>query len=196
MSLFSRTDPSEQLLTAASNVDVAQVQKALSRKADPNAREEAEGQTALHLCIRGRKGQPQHGALGTVRAYCPVEDIEAIVDLLLCAGTNVNTADSDGLTALHWASGYGFVKIIHSLIQAGASVDAADNLGITPLHQAADSGAKDAAEMLLDAGAVVNRRTNDGRTALAIAEGKKVLGGGQDLMEPFRQMLRQRGATL
>jgi len=67
---------------------------------------------------------------------------------------------------------------------------------MTPLHQAADSGAREAAEALLAAGADVNRRTRDGRTVLAVAEGKKVIGGGRDLMEPLQQMLRQHGATL
>lgn len=108
----------------------------------------------------------------------------------------MNAVDNDGITALHWASGYGFVKVVQSLIRAGADIHAQDKLGITPLHQAADSTAKEAAEVLIHAGADVNPRANDGRTVLTIAETRKVLGGGEDLMEPFRQMLREHGATL
>jgi len=191
-----QTTPSKQLLSAAFDVDILKVQRALADKADPNVREEREGQTPLHLCIRGFKGPPQRVAFGTVRPYREVENIVTIVNLLLRVGADVNAADNDGVTAIHWASGYGFVRIIQILIKAGANVHVTDKYGITPLHQAAISGAKEAAEVLISAGADVNKRTKDGLTALAIAESNKILGGGVDMMEPFRQMLRRHGATL
>lgn len=90
MSLFCRKDPDQQLLDAASDVDIPGVREALRRRADPNAREDREGQTALHLCIRGRKSPPHRVGLGTVRFYRPFEDIQTIVDFLLDAGADVN----------------------------------------------------------------------------------------------------------
>lgn len=197
MSWFTKKTADEQLFDAASSCDVKGVARALQRGANPNAKEPKEGQVALHLCLRSRKSHPQQLTPGmSVRHYRPVEDIKAIVDLLLKADANVNAADNDGVTPLHWAAGYCFTEIAQTLLQAGASLTAMDNVGMTPLHQAADSGCTSVAQLLIDAGADVNRRTTQRMTPLALAESKKALTGrGQDLFEPVRRLLRQHGGT-
>ena len=55
------------------------------------------------------------------------------VALLLGTGTDVDVAQSDGATALHWAVFRDQVEIAGLLIDAGADVDAANELGATAL---------------------------------------------------------------
>src|SRR5919201_3853178 len=52
---------------------------------------------------------------------------------LLKKGANVNAAEADGTTALHWASYRDDLESADVLIHAGAAVNAANYLGVTPL---------------------------------------------------------------
>jgi ankyrin repeat protein len=49
--------------------------------------------------------------------------------LLLAAGADVRSVDSNGLTALHWAVYNGPEGYARELLRAGATVDAASNVG-------------------------------------------------------------------
>ncbi len=49
---------------------------------------------------------------------------------------DVNAADPDGATALHWASYRDDVESADLLLRAGAKVNAANDLGVTPLWPA------------------------------------------------------------
>src|SRR5688572_6019968 len=65
---------------------------------------------------------------------------EAVLTLLKSGG-NVNAAQGDGATALHWAARLGDLEMIHALLKAGANVKAATRIGaITPLFMAAENG--------------------------------------------------------
>ena len=55
---------------------------------------------------------------------------------LLKQHVDVNAAQGDGTTALHWAADLDNLTIADLLIRAGARVDAANDLGATPLHLA------------------------------------------------------------
>src|SRR5262249_50271879 len=55
---------------------------------------------------------------------------------------DVNAADADGTTALHWASYRDDVASADVLIRAGARVDAATDLGVTPLWNASLNGSE------------------------------------------------------
>ncbi len=56
---------------------------------------------------------------------------------LLKGGADVNAAQGDGMTALHWAAIHGDVPLARSLVAAGARVSATTRLGgFTPLHLA------------------------------------------------------------
>src|ERR1700752_5268404 len=60
------------------------------------------------------------------------------VRALLKGGANVNSAQGDGMTALHWAPYRNDPEMAESLIQAGANVKAGTRLqGLTPLFIAA-----------------------------------------------------------
>src|SRR5712691_5115667 len=55
------------------------------------------------------------------------------VRVLIQKKADVNAAEADGATALHWASYRDDVEIASLLIHAGAKVNAANDLGATPL---------------------------------------------------------------
>ena len=90
---------------------------------------------------------------------------------LIKQGLDVNAAQPDGMTALHWAAQRGDAGGAQMLMYAGARVDAVTRNGnYTPLHLAARSGRSAAVKALLTAGADVNAVTSTGAvTALHFA---------------------------
>ena len=80
-------------------------------------------------------------------------DVEAVRSLL-AEGADVNTAQGDGMTGLHWAAEGGHAAVADLLLAAGAGVEARTRVGgYTPLHLASRSGHGSIANALLDAGA-------------------------------------------
>ena len=118
-------------------------------------------------------------ALGAARAPAdesPVADAvmrgdSARVRLLIKQGLDVNAAQPDGMTALHWAAQRGDAGGAQMLMYAGARVDAVTRNGnYTPLHLAARNGRAATVKALLAAGAEVNAMTSTGAaTALHFA---------------------------
>lgn len=74
--------------------------------------------------------------------------------------TSVDICDSNGLTALHWASAYGQLTSVQLLIANGAKVDVLGPEGETPLLMAASGGHHDVVRILLNEGANVNHVDN------------------------------------
>ena len=92
------------------------------------------------------------------------------VRLLLKQAADVNAAQGDGMTALHWAAMNDDAELAQTLLYAGASVRATTRIGAyTPLILAAKNGGAAAMEPLLKAGADVNTQTSNGTTALMLA---------------------------
>lgn len=69
---------------------------------------------------------------------------------------HIDVKDSNGLTALHWASAYGQLISVQQLIEAGAKVDLEGPDGETPLLLAANGGHHDVVRLLLGEGADPN----------------------------------------
>jgi ankyrin repeat protein len=92
------------------------------------------------------------------------------VRALLKKGLDVNEAQGDGTTALHWAAIKGDADLAQMLIYAGANVRATTRIGAyTPLYLAAKGGHSAVVAALLSAGADVKAVTSNGTTPLMIA---------------------------
>ena len=96
-------------------------------------------------------------------------DREAIKTLLK-NGADVNAAQGDGMTALHWAARNGDAELTQMLLFAGANVKATTRLGgYTPLMMAADQGHGTVIAALLSGGADAKAANALGTTALMLA---------------------------
>ncbi len=89
--------------------------------------------------------------------------------VLLKDHCDVNAAEADGTTALHWAARSDDRTTTDLLLHAGAHPNVANHYGITPLSLAAQTGDAALIEKLLTAGADPNMTMADGQTALMFA---------------------------
>jgi uncharacterized protein len=96
-------------------------------------------------------------------------DAEAVRKLLK-DGADVNSAQGDGMTALHWAAMKDQVALAEMLLYAGANVKATTRMGgYTPLTMAAKNGNAALIAALLKGGADANTATSTGVTPLMLA---------------------------
>lgn len=107
---------------------------------------------------------------------------------LLQKKTDVNIAEADGTTALHWASHRDDLESVQLLLRAGANVNAANDLGATPLWIACETGSATMVKALLQAGADPNLALLLGETPLMVA----ARSGNAEVVE---QLIRK-GANL
>jgi ankyrin repeat protein len=83
--------------------------------------------------------------------------------------TDVNAAEPDGTTALHWAAYRDDLESADLLLKAGAKVNAANDLGATPLWNASQNGSVAMVKRLLEAGANPNLALLAGETPVMVA---------------------------
>jgi ankyrin repeat protein len=108
-------------------------------------------------------------------AEAPVADAAArgdrdAVKALLKSAADVNAAQGDGMTALHWAAMNGDLELTQMLIFAGANVRATTRLGTyTPLYLASQQGQAKIIQALVKAGGDVKAGTPNGTTPLMVA---------------------------
>ena len=88
---------------------------------------------------------------------------------LLVRKVDVNVAEADGTTALHWAVRAGDADLVAALLKAGAKASTANRYGVTPLALAATNGDARTIELLLGAGANVNDAGAEGQTPMLLA---------------------------
>jgi ankyrin repeat protein len=93
----------------------------------------------------------------------------AEVRRLVQSGADVNAAQADGATALHWAAYHGDASMASVLLGAGANVAAANRNGSTPMWLAASRGDAAVIDALLDAGADADEELPLGRRPLMLA---------------------------
>jgi ankyrin repeat protein len=113
----------------------------------------------------------------------------ATVRALLKEGADVNVAQGDGTTALHWAAVNDDLEMAQMLLDARANVKATTrNDAITPLLMASQNGNPRMIELLLQAGAEVNSPAATGITPIMLA----VAGSSEDAV----RVLVQHGADV
>lgn len=88
---------------------------------------------------------------------------------LLNEHADVNAAQADGMTALHWAALRGDADATRLLIAAGADVGATNRYGVAALSLACQTGNTDIVLQLLERGANPNTTLRGGETALMTA---------------------------
>merc|ERR1712123_198476 len=111
-------------------------------------------------------------------AACAAGDREE-VKVLLGRGADIDTANVDGLTALHQACIDDNLDMVEFLVANGADVNRGDNEGWTPLHATASCGFLSIAKFLLEHGANVAAVSNDGELAIDISESDEM----EDLLQ-------------
>jgi ankyrin repeat protein len=94
---------------------------------------------------------------------------KAAISVLVRQRANVNAADVEGMTALHWAAHWNDLETVNLLLKAGANPKAANRYGVTPLHEASTVGNLAIIEALLAAGADPNAPLGEGETPLMTA---------------------------
>ncbi len=94
---------------------------------------------------------------------------QAGVRALLQTNVDVNAAQIDGTTALHWAAYNDDAETAALLVKAKANVNAVNRYGVPPLASACTNGNAAIVKLLLDAGADANAKLSGGETVLMLA---------------------------
>ncbi len=124
---------------------------------------------------------PEAPVADAVMRGADVAALQALVD----GGADVNAAQGDGMTALHWAARTGTADVVRFLLEAGAQVTAETRLGsYTPLHMASEAGHGALVSLLLERGSDPNQPTaSGGATPLHLAAGVGNVDGVAALVE-------------
>ena len=126
------------------------------------------------------------------------KQVAAVRDLLK-QGADVNAAQGDGMTPLHWAVSHGDLELTKMLLVAGANVRATTRInGYTPLFLAARDGNGEVVAALLAAGADAKAASTTGSTPLMLAAGAGNIDAVQRLLEAGAEIdakERARGQT-
>ena len=139
---------------------------------------------------------------GSALAESPLADaiangrLEAAYGLIHEEGVDVNGAQGDGTTALHWAAYQLDAALVGELLSHGAKADTQNRYGASPLSEAVKGGNAEIVEMLLAAGANAKAANIDGETVLMLAArtgkvdiAKQLIDAGADVnaVEAWRQ---------
>src|SRR3977135_3905465 len=88
---------------------------------------------------------------------------------MIAAGADVNQAQPDGATPLHWAGYRVDRELVATLLKKGARPNAVNKYGASPLAEAVRVANAEMVGMLLEVGADVNVANEDGQDALMLA---------------------------
>ena len=124
-----------------------------------------------------------------------------MVRTLLAGGTDANSVQRDGTTALHWAARNNDASTAAAVLESGADANARNRYGVTPLSLACTNGSAILVSLLLEAGADPNAALPGGETPLMtaartgrLAPVRALLVAGADPHATVQGMGRQEGA--
>lgn len=132
--VVAAADNYDLMMRAIERNDVVQVKALIAGKIDPNLRKDSR-------------------ASPTFMTFAASHDRTEILQLLLGAGADVNSADGDTQTPLMQASSRGHIRAVKLLVKAGASLNEVSKWGDTALAQAREAGHGRVAKLLIKAGA-------------------------------------------
>jgi uncharacterized protein len=113
-------------------------------------------------------GAPSPAAALSMVAAAEAGDV-ARIRQQLAAKADVNVADADGTTPLHWVVRRQLAPVAEQLLKAGAAADTPNRLGLRPLHVAIRNADLASVQLLLGAGAAPGSTDGAGETALMMA---------------------------
>ena len=102
-------------------------------------------------------------------ADAAMREDNVVVERLIKSKADVNEAQPDGTTALHWAAYHGDARLAAKLLAAKARPSPLTDTGITPMSLACENGNPDVVRALLKAGADANQTLSNGETPLMMA---------------------------
>lgn len=121
----------------------------------------------------------------------------ARVKALVQSKVDLNAAQPDGMTALHWAVYLDDVETAKLLVKEGADIKTQNRYGITPLYLACLNGNTELVTLLLEKGADPDAKIRGGETALMTAARTGQPGPVKALLahEPDVNAKERRGQT-
>ncbi|NXK43472.1 PP16A phosphatase, partial [Piprites chloris] len=164
---------SVRLLEAAARHDAEEVRQFLESGISPDLCNE-DGLTALHQCC--------------------IDDSGSVVSVLLDAGADVNSRDTELWTPLHAAATCGHLRLVQLLIQRGADLLAVNSDGNMPYDLCEDEATLDFLESAMAEQGITQEQIEEARAATErsmIREIRELARAGADLDAP-----RGHGATL
>jgi len=105
------------------------------------------------------------------------------IGALLSPNADIDAAQVDGMTALHWAAYHDDTELAKRLLSMGASPSLENNYGVTPLYLACVNGNAEVVSALLRSGADPNTAIRGGETALMTAARTGEMGTVKALLD-------------
>jgi uncharacterized protein len=122
------------------------------------------------------------GRAGEIASFAEKQDWPA-VSARITAKADLNAAQADGTTALHWAAHHDKAEMVAQLLAAGARADEKNRYGITPLLLACENGSERIVRTLLKAGAKADVSQRGGEEAIMVASRTGRVGVVKALLE-------------
>ena len=172
-----------QFLEICRNGTEQEIIKALKSGANPNAKENVFGSTALmwaidnnypeavKALIRANANVNARDKLGRTALMLLLDEAQPNVEfikILLKAGADVNAKDDSGTYVIMWAVLH-TPEIMNIILKAGAKLNVLTNSGSNVLMEAVKGENPEIVKMLIKEGINVNAKNKDGMTALMYA---------------------------